>query len=168
MIHNPKNILLNGVKILSVYLEPLNFKFQLLETGKSSGGEFASGQFVCGEKVIELHYRFSLGLVKYKIDNLELSHEEYIKLLDRVNESKYPNFSDNSMDAFNCLKHDLECLLTDFTENDDEIFKQKAPERLKELEQKENFERNEKLKRNSGDQKLINEAKVEIKKGNYS
>ena len=164
----PEQHLLDGVKILSTYLEPLSFHFKFLGAGQSSGGHFAYGQFICGDREIELHFRFSLGLVTYKAGNLVLSHEHYIDLLNKHGQNKYPNFSDVKNDAFGCLKSDLENLLKDFTENNASQFRQKAHEKIKEIEKKQTIKNNADKKIYSGDQRIIDLAKVEFKKGNYS
>jgi len=169
----PEQHLTDGVKVLSVYLEPLGFKFQLKETGQGSGGHFAYGAFIKSgglfgkQRKIELHFRWSLGLVGYIIEDLRLSHEDYIYLLGKHGQNKYPNFSDNPQDAFQCLLWDLKNLLNDFTEHGAAIFKMKAPEKVKELElQQEIFNQADK-KKYSGDERLIEQAKIEFKKGNY-
>ncbi len=163
----PEQHLLDGVKILSTYLEPLGFHFKLKGTGNSSGGNFACGQFVCDDKEIELHFRWSLGLVSYKVKNLILMHEDYINLLEKHGQNKYPNFSNNPNDAFTCLKFDLENLLKDFTENNAIEFRQKAPKKLKEIEMIEAIKSDAELKKYSGDQRIIDKAKIEFRNGNY-
>jgi hypothetical protein len=163
----PEQQLSDGVKILSTYLEPLGFHFKLLGTGQSSGGHFVYGQFVCGDREIELHYRWSLVLVSYKVGNLALGHEDYINLLDKHGQNKYPNFSDNSQDAFTCLKFDLENLMKDFAENNASLFRQKAQEKVFEIEKQQAIKNNAEKKIYSGDQRIIDQAKVEFKNGNY-
>jgi hypothetical protein len=170
----PEQQLLDGVKILSTYLEPLGFKFQLKGTGKGSGGHFAYGQFINGgglfnkSKNIELHFRWSLGLVSYSVGDLTLSHEDYINLLDKHGQNKYPNFSDNPQDSFTCLLWDLKNLLSDFAENNAILFKQKAPDRIKQIKKQQEILSKSENKKYSGDQRLIDQAKIEFKKGNYS
>lgn len=163
----PEQQLLDGVKIIATYLEPLGFNFKLIGTGKSSGGHFAYGQFVCGDREIELHFRYSLGLVSYKVGNLVLGHEDYINLLDKHGQNKYPNFSDEPNDAFKCLKFDLENFLEDFAENNALNFRQKAPEKVKEIEKHQTIKNKAYKKLYSGDQRIIDKAKVEFKNGNY-
>lgn len=163
----PEQQLLDGVKILSTYLEPLGFHFKLLGTGQSSGGHFAYGQFICGDREIELHYRWSLGLVSYKVGNLVLGHEDYINLLDKHGQNKYPNFSDEPNDAFKCLKFDLENLMEDFAKKNAILFRQKALEKVFEIEKQQAIKNNADKKIYSGDQRIIDQAKVEFKNGNY-
>lgn len=163
----PEQQLLEGVKIISTYLGPLGFHFKLLGTGQSSGGHFAFGQFVCGDREIELHFRWSLGLVSYKADNTVLGHEDYINLLDKHGQNKYPNFSDEPNDAFKCLKFDLENLMKDFTENNAVQFRQKGPEKAIEIEKQQEVKNKANKKIYSGDQQKIDQAKIEFKNGNY-
>lgn len=169
----PEQELRDGVKILSPYLEPLGFKFQLKETGKGSGGHFAYGHFYNNgglfskTRKIELHFRWSLGLVSYFVGDLALSHQDYVDLLSKHGQNKYPNFSDNPQDAFHCLLWDLQHLLNDFTENNAVIFKEKAPKRINEIKQQQKIINQADKKIYSGDQRLIDQAKAEFKKGNY-
>ncbi len=163
----PEQLLIKGAEILSTYLSSLNFNFNLIETGKGSGGHFAHGQFINEDKTIDLHFRWSLGLVSYKINNLILSHEDYIDLVGQHGQNKYPNFSDNPLDAFHCLLFDLKNLLNDFTENNALIYRQKAPDKIKDLEKTQLLKNNADKKLYSGDQRLIEKIKIEFKNGNF-
>ena len=169
----PEQQLYDGVKTLSPYLEPLGFKFELKGTGKGSGGHFAYGHFIkkgglFGKtKRIELHFRWSLGLVGYYLGNLALSHQDYIDLVSKQGQNKYPNFSGNPQDSFHCLLWDLQHLLNDFTENDAVIFKERAPKRIDEIKQQQEIINQADKKKYSGDQRLIDQAKKEFRKGNY-
>ena len=164
----PQQSLLEGVKILSTYLEPLGFQFKLNGTGNSSGGHFAHGNFYCGDREIMMHYRWSLGLVSYKVGNLVLGHEDYIDLIDKHGQNKYPNFSNESTDAFNCLRFDLENLLNDFTENNAIQFREKAPEKIMAINKIQEIKKNVYKKNISGDRQIIEQAKAEFKNGNYN
>lgn len=101
----PEQHLTKGVKILSSYLEPLGFRFELQGTGKGSGGALAYGHFIKSgglfgqARKIELHFRYSLGLVSYAVGKLVLSHQDYVDLLSRHGQNKYPNFSDDPQEA---------------------------------------------------------------------
>ena len=147
----------------------MGFKFELIATGKGSGGHFSYGHFIkegasFGEtKRIELHFRYSLGLVGYYIDDVGLSHQEYIDFVGKHGQSKYPNFSDNPQDAFNCLLWDLQNLLNDFTENDARIFKQK----MADIRHQQGMSNEIYNRECSGEPKLIESAKAAFKKGNY-
>lgn len=61
----PREVLERGVAILDSVLAPAGFRFVLREEGRGSGGDFAWGEYVRGERRLELHYRYSLGNVVY-------------------------------------------------------------------------------------------------------
>lgn len=109
----PRDNLIEGVKILDPFLRKNRFRFSFNKTGSSSGGEYAFGKYSKGDKVIELHYRYSLGLVSYSINNIQLSHVDYMKLLG-VSQNHYPGFSNNPLQAFRDLLYDLENYAVDF------------------------------------------------------
>ena len=97
-----------------------------------------------------------------------LSHEDYVDLVDKRGQNKYPNFSDNPLDAFHCLLFDLRELLYDFTEKNAIIFRQKAEIKIKELDKNQVLKSNADKKVYSGDQRIIDQIKIEFKNGNYS
>jgi hypothetical protein len=82
--------------------------------GNSSGGPFACGEYVRGNRKLELHFRFSLGLVTYHIGDLSIAHEEYMRHTGHRKDSAYPGFSDDPMHAFQSLAHDLSSYCQDF------------------------------------------------------
>jgi hypothetical protein len=105
-------------------MKPNGFKFVEGPAGGSSGGNFASGEYVRDDRRLELHFRHSLGLVTYHIGELSLKHESYMRaLLGRTGENKYPGFSDNPLDAFRGLSFDLEHYYSDFLSGSGEEFK---------------------------------------------
>src|SRR5437868_689109 len=96
----PINALLEGCKILDAVMKPHGFNFVGGLTGKGSGGYFASGEYVRGDRRLELHFRYSLGLVTYHIGELSLTHDEYMRaLLGKDGGNKYPGFSDDPLDG---------------------------------------------------------------------
>jgi len=103
----PKDALAEGAKILEPALSPYGFRFRFRESGKGSGGNFASGAFVRGDRQFELHFRWSLGLVRYHVDKASASHESYMRQLGVWDRCQYPGFSDDPNDAFRGLGHDL-------------------------------------------------------------
>lgn len=169
----PEQHLTEGVKILSSYLEPLGFRFELQGTGKSSGGTSAYGHFIKSgglfdrSRKIELHFRYSLGLVSYAVGKLVLSHQDYVDLLGRHGLNKYPNFSDDPQEAFHCLLWDLKHILSDFTECKAIVFRQKAPKRVEEIVEQHEASRLQHQKKSYGDQALIEQAAIAFKKGDY-
>lgn len=169
----PEQHLMEGVKILSPYLEPLGFRFELLGTGKSSGGALAYGHFVKSGglfdqvRKIEFHFRYSLGLVSYAVGKQALSHQDYVDLLGQHGQNKYPNFSDDPQESFHCLLWDLQHILNDFTEHKAAIFRQKVPGKLKEIAEQQEALRLQHQKKSSGDQALIEQATIAFRKGDY-
>jgi hypothetical protein len=112
---NPTGMLREGSKILDRVLRPHGFTFVEGPSGSGSGGHFAAGNYVRGDRRLELHFRHSLGLVTYHIGALSASHEAYMRdLLGREGGNRYPGFSDDPLDGFRHLAHDLERFAADF------------------------------------------------------
>ena len=65
------------------------------------------GEFVRDNRWLEIHFRDSLGLVRYHIGNHSASHESYRRALGVRDQCKYPAYSDDPLDAFRDLGHDL-------------------------------------------------------------
>lgn len=83
------------------------FRFQFREEGRGAGGNFASGEFVCEDRRLELHFRGSLGLVRYHVGDQSASHESYMRELGVWDQRHYPGFSEDPAAAFHDLAHDL-------------------------------------------------------------
>ena len=91
--------------------------------GSGSGGSFASAEFRRGDRSLELHYRYSLGLVTYHVGHLTLSHEDYmLSVLGRRWGSEYPGFSEDPLDGFRRLLSDLKHHCIDFLAGSDAGF----------------------------------------------
>lgn len=90
------------------------FTWEPMWAGNSSGDLSDSGRYVRGERSLELHFRHSLGLVTYRIGNLSLMHEEYMRLCAPRGAAQYPGFSEDPLDAFKHLAHDLSTYAADF------------------------------------------------------
>ena len=106
-------------------MTPKGFTFTQSESGMSSGGYFASGQFVKSDRKLEIHFRRSLGRVIYHIGSLTLLHEAYMRaLLGRNGLNEYPCFSDSPLDGFRHLRSDLANFCGDFLHGSGEEFKQ--------------------------------------------
>jgi len=106
-VTSPKDALLEGAKILGQMLRPTGFEFHFRGEGRGSGGSFAWGEFVRGDRRLELHFRRNLGLVSYHVGNLCATHESYMRQLGVWKERRYPGFSEEPTDAFRGLAHDL-------------------------------------------------------------
>jgi hypothetical protein len=114
MAFDPKETLLKGMAIVESVLQPHGFKFMLGNVGQGSGGHFASGEFSRDDRRLELHFRHSLGLVTYHIGKHTLDHETYLRYLGKWQQRKYPGFSDDPLDGFRHLAHDLQTFCMDF------------------------------------------------------
>lgn len=125
---DPEILLQKSREILDPILQKYNFIFQMEGSGKSSGGTFAYASYVKGDRKLELHFRFSLGLVTYHINKYKLPHDIYMKFLGVHNKSLYPGFSNEPLDGFRHLKHDLENFCSDFLIGDGRKFKDFAKE----------------------------------------
>jgi hypothetical protein len=109
MLKSPNECLRKGSAILHPVLCKHGFEFKWGGSGHSSGGPFAFGAFVNGERKLELHYRHSLGLVRYHFGKLSLDHESYMRVvLGPDGGNHYPGFSEKSEAQFEDLKFDLE------------------------------------------------------------
>jgi|SRR5579872_70860 len=98
-----------GVLILKELMTEHRFSSWLTAAGKSSGGMFASAEFLRGNRRLELHLRYSLGLVNYHVGKVSLSHEDYMwSALGKRWASHYPGFSQDPLDGFRDLRLDLE------------------------------------------------------------
>ena len=61
-------------------------------------------------------------MINYKIGKYILSHDSYMKLMGVKDESKYPGFSNDPLDAFRDLFHDLKNYGSDFISGSGENF----------------------------------------------
>lgn len=103
------------------------FAYTPTAAGAGSGGAFASGEFRQGNRSLELHYRYSLGLVTFRVGNLTLSREDYMwSVLDGRWRSEYPGFSQDPLDGFRRLRTDLENHCLDFLAGSDAAFESHA------------------------------------------
>jgi hypothetical protein len=119
MKDDPTEILNQGRVIIDPVLHRQGFSFIAGPPGRGSGGPYASGTYVNGERRLEVHYRFSLGLVTYHFGGESIDHESYMRaLLGPKGGNRYPSFSDEPLDAFEGLAYDLENYATAFLKGD--------------------------------------------------
>src|SRR5437867_4871943 len=82
-----------GREILDPVLAPHGFHWVLERSGEGSGGRFVSGAYVRGNRRLELHSRFSLGLVSYSLGDRCVGHTDYRRVALAPGErSLYPGF----------------------------------------------------------------------------
>ena len=103
-----------GRALIAPALEAHGFAWVPGRAGKGSGGFCDSGEYVRGDRRLELHFRWSLGLVRYHVGPVTLSHEDYMRHTGHRSDAKYPGFSTDPLDAFRGLAHDLEHFCGDF------------------------------------------------------
>jgi hypothetical protein len=119
----PQEKLKAGIELIDDLMRFHGFIYSPTAAGIGSGGQFASGEFQRGNRRLELHYRYSLGLVTYHVGDLTLSHEDYMwSMLGRRHKSEYPGFSKEPLDDFRHLRTDLEHYCTDFLSGADADF----------------------------------------------
>lgn len=116
-------ILQAGCEILDSALLPHGFVRSPPESGPSHGGPFACTWYVRGNRRLEVHFRWSLGLVSYHLGAASLPHERYmLAKLGRGGGNQYPGFSTDPLDGFRHLRHDLEHHCSEFLSGSDEAF----------------------------------------------
>lgn len=124
MTFDPSNRLAEGAKLLAPVLCPHGFVFSPVMHGKGSGGYCAIGTYCRQNRSLELHYRWGLGIVLYRIDDAELDHNTYMKLLNVADQSEFMRSAlDKTLDGFNRLKLDIERFGHDFLSGDGIQFK---------------------------------------------
>jgi hypothetical protein len=112
--------LAEGATILSDVLRPAGFEFEPGPHGKGSGGPSAQGHFVRDSQSIEVHFRWSLGLVSYAWDGTSLSHADFLRGLGLT--GSYPGFGKDPLDGFRHLAADLAGPLASFVAGDRKPF----------------------------------------------
>jgi len=123
MKKTPAEYLGEGCAILDPLLNHFGFKFEFGGSGAGSGGPFAFGNYVSGDRRLELHYRSSLGLVTYHFADISLDHPSYMKaVLGTDGGNRYPGFSDEPLAPFEGLKSDLENYASAFLLGDKKQF----------------------------------------------
>jgi hypothetical protein len=119
----PIEILREGRSLLDPVMHRHGFSFKDGPAGRSSGGHYASGVYVNGNRRLEIHFRYSLGLVTYHFGRTSLDHESYMHALLGTNGgNKYPGFSEDPLDAFRGLAYDLENFATAFLNGNSEEY----------------------------------------------
>jgi hypothetical protein len=120
----PLAALRRGLEILDPTMRANGFAFSQVVSGRGSGGNYARGSYIKGDRRLELHYRFSLGLVTYHIGGDALRHEVFMRaILGADKRSRYPGFSDDAMAAFKDLRFDLETYAGDFLRGTGDLFR---------------------------------------------
>lgn len=104
-MHDPARVLAEGSAIIAPLLEPLGYVLLPMSTATGSGGPFAVGRWVSGDRFIETHVRGALGIVNYGCRSSKVSHVNYLRLVGQ--KGAYPGFSNDPVDGFRHLAIDL-------------------------------------------------------------
>jgi hypothetical protein len=121
-VMEPKRQLLAGVRVLDPVLGQFGFIFELEAEAKGSGGPFASGSYRKGDRALELHFRHSLGLVRYYIGKATLDHESYMRFVGAYGRNQYPDFPLDPLESFVHLANDINAYCSDFVSGDGRNF----------------------------------------------
>jgi hypothetical protein len=106
---DPLDALTAGVAILNDLMKRHAFCASNNIIGRGSGGTFASTEFTRGDRKLEIHFRYNLGLVTYHVGKVSLSHEDYMwSVIGKRWASHYPGFSKDPLNSFRDLRQDLE------------------------------------------------------------
>jgi hypothetical protein len=81
----PLAALRRGLEILDPTMRANGFAFSQEVSGRGSGGNYARGSYIKGDRRLELHYRFSLRLVTYHIGGDALRHEVCVRFWEPTN-----------------------------------------------------------------------------------
>ena len=118
----PQRILLAGAAILAPMMKPYGFVFKIETHGKGSENWFTSGTYCQDDRRLELHFRYTLGLVTYHIGCDSLDHEIYMRLLGVYGTHQYPDFPRDPLESFHHLAADIQKHCQDFTVGDGSHF----------------------------------------------
>jgi hypothetical protein len=101
----PAEWLREGCSVLAPNLESHGFRLGQQKVGNGSGGHFAEVRWTRGEQYLELHVRYSLGLVTYGWDGESFRHADYMSW--RQVRGQYPGYGTDPIDGFRHLAADL-------------------------------------------------------------
>jgi hypothetical protein len=118
----PVEMLRAGCEILDPVMNSHGFRFAPGWSSRGSGGYFARGDYVREDRRLELHFMYSLGLVAYHIGDVSVSHDAYLRALTKgAGGNQYPGFSNDPLDGFRHLAHDLQKFCGDFLSGGGEV-----------------------------------------------
>jgi len=121
MAATPDELLEAGRIILDPVLTKHGFRWAPERTGHGSGGNFAIGAYIRDTRRLELHFRFSLGLVSYSFGDQRVSHVDYMRVAVGPNGRRaYPGFSQDPLAGFRHLAKDLAEYATAFLSGTDQ------------------------------------------------
>ncbi len=110
LLPGPDAFLLLGAGVLEGRLEPLGYRFAIIEPAQGgSGGTFAKAAFRRGDRAIELWARHDrLGGVEYRLGSDAFSHQDHMRALGLEKAAEWPGFDDGDpLGGFRRLLSDL-------------------------------------------------------------
>jgi hypothetical protein len=117
--HEPREQLQAGIEVLNPFLNHVGYQFQFEQDGTGSGGHYAYGRFINGDRSIELHQRWGLGIVNYQIGDLAIDHSSYLAGLGVDRDSHYLWLRlELGIERYNGLLQDLQEFCDDFLTGD--------------------------------------------------
>jgi len=75
MTNHAEETLQRGSALLAPLLQMHGFLFEVVDTGGSSGGHFASGEFKRGARRLKFHFRHGLGKVTSQLADCFMTHQ---------------------------------------------------------------------------------------------
>ena len=150
--------------MLTPLLAAHGFRFEGVSAGKASGGRYAEWAFRKDDRRLELHYRYSLGLVRYHADAVSASHAAYMKTLGVEDRCQYPGYPDDQLDGFRHLLHDLQHFGEAFLRGDTEALVRAAQQETGEAA----AEQAQQAVANVGDTRRRTEARALFKQKRYA
>jgi hypothetical protein len=137
MTNHAEETLQRGSALLAPLLLRHGFLFKVIDTGSSSNGRFASGEFKKGARSLEFHFRHALGMVTYHLADRSMTHQQYMSSVHgSLGASHYPGFSSDPLDAFQHLLQDLEESGSDFLGGTDDCLLRRINDALASPSQK--------------------------------
>ena len=109
----PDELLDRGLAEITPVLTAAGFAYIKAPTAYDDNGTpYASGDFLKGDRRLELQVRRSLNVVRYHFGDDVLSHDDVVRGARAVDgltgEAQYPGFSDDPMAGFRHLRADIE------------------------------------------------------------
>ena len=114
-------MLREGAQLLVDALGGHPFEYREVVSGVGSGGDFVEGRIEAPTRAIEIHFRNTLGLVHYHLRGSSVSHDFYMKHLGVRDRCRYPGYSEDPMEGFRNLAHDIRAFGQDFLGKGDQL-----------------------------------------------
>jgi hypothetical protein len=111
-----------GLAVVSPFFESLGYTRKLSEPFWDKDGYLLDATFSNGPRSVELHHQYSLGPVRYRMDEFVIEHLPYLEALGVAAQAHYPSYEDNSHSGYPALLYDLQTLLSPFFHGPEQDF----------------------------------------------